>query len=85
MSDRHQDLSPEELIGRNVRRYRHRCGWSQEQLAEESGLHRTYVGSIERGERNVAVRNIFALAEALCVDPRELLKPPEEWDDVDDA
>ena len=85
MSKTGNELAPEELIGRNVRRHRHRHGWSQEQLAEESGLHRTYVGSVERGERNVAVRNIFALAEALQIDPRELLTPSEEWDDIDDA
>lgn len=81
MSDTGNNLDPEELVGKNVRRHRHRQGWSQEQLAEKSGLHRTYVGSVERGERNVAVRNIFALAEALKVDPRELLRPPEEWPD----
>lgn len=85
LSPEEQDLSPEELVGKNVRRHRNRHGWSQEKLAEESGLHRTYVGSIERGERNVAVRNICVLAEALGVEPRELLKPPAEWTDVDDV
>lgn len=85
MSKKDTNLTPEALVGQNIRRHRNRRGWSQEKLAEESGLHRTYVGSVERGERNIAVRNIFAVAEALGVDPRELLTPSTEWDDVDDA
>lgn len=85
MSNNQQEYTPEALVGKNIRRHRNRRGWSQEQLAEESGLHRTYVGSVERGERNIAVRNIFAVAEALGVDARVLLTPPGEWDNVDDA
>ena len=50
-------------------------GISQEALAELAGLHRTYVGSVERGERNVAVDNMEALANALGVDISELLYP----------
>jgi transcriptional regulator with XRE-family HTH domain len=51
---------------------------SQEALADRAGLHRTYISSIERGERNVSLGNIFALAEALGVDPRELLAPEKK-------
>jgi transcriptional regulator with XRE-family HTH domain len=47
---------------------------SQERLAEEASLHRTYVGSVERGERNVALRNILRLARALSVAPSDLLR-----------
>jgi transcriptional regulator with XRE-family HTH domain len=47
---------------------------SQEALADLAGLHRTYVGSIERGERNVSVDNIERLARALDLDPADLLK-----------
>ena len=47
---------------------------SQEKLAEKAHVHRTYVGSLERGERNVALINIVRLAEALEVDPAELVK-----------
>ena len=47
---------------------------SQERLAEISGLHRTYVGSLERGERNVALKNIAKLAAALDMDTGDLLK-----------
>lgn len=51
-------------------------GLSQEQLADLAGLHRTYVGSIERSERNVSIDNIEQLAMALGVDVSELLAPP---------
>lgn len=50
------------------------AGLSQEQLAEASGLHRTYVGSLERGERNVALINILRLAKGLGIDPGELVR-----------
>jgi len=51
-------------------------GISQESLAELAGLHRTYVGSVERGERNIAVDNMEALANALGLDICELLRLP---------
>lgn len=67
--------APKELFAANVKRLRVSAGLSQELLADRAGLHRTYISSIERGERNVSIANIFALAEALGVDPRELLAP----------
>jgi transcriptional regulator with XRE-family HTH domain len=60
-------------FGFRVRRERLRRNWSQERLADESGLHRTYVGSLERGERNVSLKNVWTLAEALGVDPADLV------------
>lgn len=60
-------------FGEQVRRIRKLRGLSQEDLAELAGLHRTYIGGIERGERNVALVNIVRLAKALGVSPSQLL------------
>ncbi|MGH9091291.1 MAG: helix-turn-helix domain-containing protein [Acidimicrobiales bacterium] len=60
-------------LGARVRHQRTVLGWSLERLAEEADLHWTYVGSVERGERNVSLRNILKLAGALDVDPGTLL------------
>ena len=60
-------------VGRKIRELREAKDWSQEELAFKAGLHRNYVGGIERGERNVAILNIARLARALGVRPRELL------------
>lgn len=60
-------------FGDRVRELRKERGLSQEDLAELAGLHRTYIGGIERGERNVALVNILRLAKALNVSPGELL------------
>lgn len=60
-------------VGQRVRGLRERAGLSQEELGFKSGLHRNYIGGIERGERNIAVVNIAKLAKALGVRPRDLL------------
>ena len=67
--------NPKEIFGHNVRRIRNEAGLSQEELGYRAKLHRTYISSIERGERNVSVENIFAIADALKVAPGDLLNP----------
>ena len=63
-----------QLLGRNVRRYRKLKGMTQEQLALEAGMERSYVSDLERGLRNPSVRALGRLAEALAVEPMALLQ-----------
>ena len=66
-------------FGAALRTARTRAAVTQEELAERAGLHRTYVGAVERGERNVSLLNIISLAEGLACRPADLLS------DLDDA
>ena len=52
-------------FGQNIRRIRKQRGFSQEELADRCGLHRTYIGGIERGERNPSLENIVAIGIGL--------------------
>lgn len=61
-------------FGRAVRKRRQELGISQEDLADRAGIHRTYVGDVERGERNIALQNIEKLAKALGVSISTLFK-----------
>lgn len=54
-------------MGHAVRELRLGKGWSQEKLSFESGLHRTYIGAVERGEKNLTVKNLARIANALGV------------------
>jgi transcriptional regulator with XRE-family HTH domain len=60
-------------FGQLLREKRNARGISQEELAFQSGLHRTYVGSVERGERNLSLENIFIFAKALKCSPIDLI------------
>ncbi|MNQ88225.1 anaerobic benzoate catabolism transcriptional regulator [compost metagenome] len=62
------------VFAANVRRRRLELDLSQEELAERAGVHRTYVGMLERGEKNVTIYNIDRLAGALEVEPYVLLQ-----------
>jgi transcriptional regulator with XRE-family HTH domain len=61
------------VFASRLRQIRQVKGLSQEDLADRAGLHRTYVGSVERGERNISIDNIERLAKALEIDIIELL------------
>jgi transcriptional regulator with XRE-family HTH domain len=61
------------VLADNLRRLRHHLGVSQEELAAQCGLHRTYIGSVERGERNVTLSTLEALASVLEVAVPQLL------------
>jgi transcriptional regulator with XRE-family HTH domain len=65
-------------FGKRVRALREHAGLSQEALAAKAGIHRTYMGGVERGERNVCLKNIVRLAAALGVHPRELFHDLEK-------
>lgn len=62
-------------FGLCVRQQRLGLGISQEELADRAGLHRTYVGDVERGNRNVSMVNVVRLANALGLTPSALLEP----------
>ena len=66
--------SARQTFGINLRRHREELRLSQEDLAEKADLHRTYIGSVERGERNVSIDNMERLAAALGVALPELLR-----------
>lgn len=60
-------------LGNRIRKIRKEKGLSQEELGFQSGLHRTYIGAIERAEQNVSIDNIHKIAKALKVTPKDLL------------
>lgn len=62
------------VFGKNVKKYRNKIGLSQEAFAEKCNLHRTYISGIERCIRNVSLENIQRIADALEIEPYELLK-----------
>lgn len=67
-----QEDDPRRLFGRRLAQLRKAKGWSQERLSLESGIARSYLGGIERGQRNVALLNICRLAETLELPAGEL-------------
>lgn len=59
-------------FGERVRLLRQRRKLSQEELADRAGIDRTYIGGVERGERNIGLLNIKKLADALSINPKDL-------------
>lgn len=64
----------QEKLGQKIREQRVAIGLSQEELAGVCGLHRTYIGSVERGERNISLQNIVLIARALSISPATLIE-----------
>ena len=67
-------VSIQQRFGKRVRELRESKGISQEELAFSAGMHRTYLGGIERGERNPSLKNISAIAQALQITLAELFQ-----------
>jgi transcriptional regulator with XRE-family HTH domain len=63
-----------DVLAKNMRMLRRARGLSQQALADEIGIDRTYCGSVERAERNVSIDNVACIAKALAVEPWKLLK-----------
>ncbi|MHC6202530.1 helix-turn-helix domain-containing protein [Breznakiellaceae bacterium SP9] len=61
------------IVGSNIKKYRKTLTMSQEELADKAGLHRTYIGGIERGERNITLDSLQVIANALNVAPALLI------------
>jgi len=64
----------EKRFGERVRRLRLKNGWTQDEFADISGFHRAYIGTVERGETNISIRNVQILAKALKVRMTELFR-----------
>lgn len=63
------------IVGRNLRAYRKGRGLSQEEFADVLGVHRTYMGGIERGERNLTLKSVERIAICIDLEPLSLLTP----------
>ena len=74
MARRARDADLAGQFGKRLRSLRNDAGFSQEQLAEHAGVHRTYVGHVERGETTPTLYSIVRFAEALGVDPGTLVQ-----------
>lgn len=66
----------QKAVGANLRVLRLARGLSQEDFAEVLGVHRTYMGGVERGERNLTLKSVERIAGRIGVEPRTLLEPP---------
>jgi len=71
--ERKRQEDPRIRFGKQLAACRKARGWSQEKLALESGIARSYLGGVERGKRNIALLNICRLADTLGIPPTELM------------
>lgn len=68
------------ILGERLRNYRNQKGWSQEKLAERAGLHPTYIGQLERGEKNATIDSICKVANALEIPLEQLFEKINQID-----
>lgn len=66
------------VFGNNLRRFRQALGLSQEEFAEKCGLHRTYISSVERFQRNISIENVQRIADALGIESYKLFIEDEK-------
>lgn len=64
-----------EIVGKRIREYRKQKNWTQEQLAEAASLHYSYIGGVERGDRNISLETLEKIATALDIPAGELFRP----------
>jgi transcriptional regulator with XRE-family HTH domain len=72
VADSENDIN--KIVGKNIRALREKMGLSQDVFAEACDVHRTYIGSVERGERNITLETLARIAKAAKTTPVELLK-----------
>lgn len=68
---------PEDLLiklGARIRTLRHRTGWTQVEMAERIGIDRSFLADVERGKRNISIRNLYLISKSLNVSLSQLLK-----------
>jgi transcriptional regulator with XRE-family HTH domain len=70
-------LLPEKRLGAAIRGARLVAGWSQEELSFQCGLHRTYIGAVERGEKNLTLKNVVKIAKSMNLSAAYLLTVAE--------
>jgi transcriptional regulator with XRE-family HTH domain len=72
-------------LGNNIRAERFKMGYTQEELAEKSGFHRTFIGDVERGVKNITINNCAIIAAVLCLPLSELIRNAEHCLQVADS
>ena len=72
------------VLGDSIREYRTRNGCSQEMLGEMVGLHRTYIGMVERGEKNITMQNFYKIATVLKINVSEVFAVAQEFEAMND-
>lgn len=73
-----QEIALQRALGERIRQLRKKAGYSQEGFADAAGVHRTYMGTLERGEANVSLGNLHKISKALGITLSELFKTVEK-------